>query len=661
MSVTLGAVGNTVTFATVALSAAALSASSDILELSGRRGLETLLRQAETVRTQAAKALGIDIDRVPRVQGNSDGFLPSQAYGVYISAINEIHINPQLVAKHPDLFPLEDVVPHEALVHGYLSNVRTAWAHQFPEQVQEETINLLTEQVRKGEAGSIVRKVVTKQPPKGSLLPQIQSTVQGSLEIPAEQRNKVYELMENLVLGYDTWVDKAHKFATPKLSEHATQIIRQLAEDMPGHTAATEKAITEYIEANLPQLTALRRKVIKTLIHQKKEVILADIPVLTRRERGLVADALKTFLENPERYTRQTDTQSPPELNSEAIRLLKGLLPEFSSFTRIVDSPELAVGQLSEYLNAQLLRGALLRQEAIIPKNERLSSVVKPLTQGEIAEAKQSFRGFISTVEGNLKVLAGQQTDNVIFSYTLGAWEELLARKTSSTFRLKRISSDIVRLKKVNANPSQNSALQAAIELQRRLQNDLRLIELSERYVALMRELDSVPRDPQVAREVEGIKQKIRACRKRLVKVESAQTRLDKKNSAPVNKQVGIDGISRSVRSMPSDESRLFLEGMSLKKTMEGLRQQMAALTEPENIIKTEQGRKLLEERGRLLDEIRQIAPNGTIHPLPAFFFKSTTEHAKYHKALSNAVLGAMFSDAITSGNTAKVSGIFDN
>jgi hypothetical protein len=605
-----------------------------------QESMESLKSKAEAFRQEAAAFLGINPERVPLIEPRGEDFLPSHALGAFFPALNETHLNYKMVQAFPQLFRLDDIVTHEALVHSYLGNVRTAWAHQFPDEFAQTAAQLVTDQVRRGETGPLLQKVTTNhQRLKVVMSEAFQEKITGKLGLPQAEEELTQGLLANIVQEMEGWVHRDHKFAPAHLTDHTRQAIAALTPQLSswvarygGDNAKAAQALSQHVENHMNELFQLRRQVVKEVCSGLQSPVLVEFPHLAATERERLAETLHQIFSSPKEFIRQGASTQPPELTPAALALLeREVLPHIHS---LPGNKAKVFRTVKDYSNAQLLRLQLLKQQSIVPNAYRLPSVTLPLTPAEKEHAQKSLQGFLSTVEGNLKVSNGDQSADAVFSYTLGAWEELMARKTASEFSLKRVSDKIAHLEKtVGAN---DPVLVQARKLQAGLENDMQMVALCQQYVKLNEQLAALPKNPDKLKAIQQLKVELAMAKRQLFHQNRALKDLAIKNEAGA--AVSVKGNQKTMEySISPEDFALYDRADALSSRISQLDAQLSEARQLKNLVSGPEAEAILAQKEQLLRQIRDIAPHSTINPLPPDFFHTLKAHADHHSPIAFA------------------------
>ena len=437
----------------------------------------------------------------------------------------------------------------------------------------------------------------------------------------------------------------------------AGAIISSIILENPDDPKQSKRIIDcKYMEA--PHLPAnLRIKAVRLLekfFNSHKDIFIkdeeAELPALTTNEKREITELLN-------------DNDS------------KDFISQFTHYDHIDPEQNLELARqdaqdvLLQYFNSQILRTKIFFDTSAIPEDARRPEITDtPMNSEEIEEAKLYLRGYFSTIEGNAKVQFSQEgdllfgpSDDEIFSYTLGAFEEREAEKNSSRYQLLETNEKLTD----ETSPVEKDKLTQQADA---FKSDLALFELASQFVENQKQIASAPKNTDVLREVNREKIELRHCLNRKEQIESEMQRLSQERQ-----HEAVKDEHGSTRELHEDESKLLFENLELNEKISDLQTKIKRERDPKEILDLSEKNKteneaLLASRERLLLAMQELAPSCTTVHLPPILFKSQDDLQRHAEKLlqklgidPGKVLGAVISDVIEKElpNAQHIPGVF--
>lgn len=459
----------------------------------------------------------IDMERIPRLYNNREGILPSKLGGAYSSALNRtILTNEKGANKWSYPMGLYETVSHEG-THGFLANIRAAFAHQHPEEYEKTLLEIIDKSVRKGEQGVIIKGYKAEKGFKGLFQNTISSIIpENEKLIP---KDKHLEFLEEIIVkdfsGTCDYAVRANKYATSRLTEKATaKIKKELVPLMADQSPESQQKLINQIESELPQLFSLKPRFVKIAEDMNNKIEFMKAPELSSQERVHIADFVGNILQNKERFTKTVSETEPPQLTENAKHIIeKELIPKLKEFTSHTESTKKATEIITDYLHAQITRLHLLKNTSIASSTaEKLPSIGKALTGAEKQLAKKSLENSLACLEGNARLVQnikkGKLPDEDTIMQYMFNWEELQARRMSYRYMAGKLDKKIERLQLVK-HPSSKQAesqLQEAQKSKEEFKNNLKLLDLIQERMQLKQKTSSAPKDGKTLEKIAALK-----------------------------------------------------------------------------------------------------------------------------------------------------------
>lgn len=412
-------------------------------------------------------------------------------------------------------------------------------------------------------------------------------------------------------------------------------------------------------------------------------------PYYTTQMRQKIADTLKIFFDNHNTLftTPEETTYELPKLTTDELQMVSSLLDD-SDFNKLIEQhtyhDELDSTQnhakarnqandtLVRYFEAMLLRTGVLYSTGAMSKAVQNLVPTTPMTDTEIESAKESLKGYLSTLEGNLKVQHPESnssisgpTEEETFGYTLGASEERQAEINAAEFQLNEIDSGVVHTQ----GPSRAN-----------LEADTILMGLANRYIEILKRIDLAPKSIEAIREINKLKHRLRLCNQRSDIVKERSKRIHKElwkrlEEAPevtegvvvetetgtsTTRDIGIQ-LSDKDRRVLDEENNLSEEAFDLELSI-GEKSSCTLSSSDEHKAENE---KLLAERKEILIAMHKVAPYSTSLSLPRIVFETDEDHTAYNNKLTNLVggaeqvLGMVIVEGLERNQFKKIEGVF--
>ncbi|NLF83741.1 MAG: hypothetical protein GX568_07145, partial [Candidatus Gastranaerophilales bacterium] len=464
----------------------------------------------------------IDMERLPRLYDNGDRFLPPGSGGGYIPILNKTHLtNEKGDNKWKYPLGLYEVVTHEG-THGLLANLRAAFAIQHPEEYEKVLSEIIDKSIRNGESESILKSFKTDKRIKGFIKQAISENIPVETHLIPKDKHQEFlgETLFKELSGNYEYVIRANKYAKPNLTEKGIEKIKaELVPLLTDQSTENQKRLIKQVESELPQLFALKQKVIGVMHSVPDETEFMKTPELSPQERNNVADFVGNIWKGKERYIRTVNEFETPQLTEEAKQILeKDIMPKLNEFVKMKENPESAVKEITDYVQAQITRLTVLKDITKAScNNEKLPSIGKTLTKSEKQLAKKSMENLLPCLEGNARfqqVLKKRRIpDEETAMQYMFSWEELQANRTSYRYLAGKLDDKITKLKahiaKHPASKQAESQLQEAIKLREEFKNNVTLLDLVQQRTELKQEIASAPKDTGTLEKIKELKAKL--------------------------------------------------------------------------------------------------------------------------------------------------------
>ena len=386
-----------------------------------------------------------------------------------------------------------------------------------------------------------------------------------------------------------------------------------------------------------------------------------DAPYLPQELRKELATVLDLLFKNHDEIFTTTDPDYRPRLSKKEKKILATLLDtdtaadfisQYKYHENLSDEENYtlakkeACSKLVKYMEAQLFRTLLLHQNATVTDENVLRAISFPMSeantimsQDEIEKSVASLQGYLSTLEGNLRVqypakdtLFATPSPEEVMSYCLGAYEEREAERSAARFMTSELKEEM----SSPSNAGNETKLRKISERISSQDANIRFLKLADDYAELKTQIGALPQNIETLREIHLVKDQLKRCRTKLQEVDSLQNRLIVERE-PKEKTVNADGSVTYSRVLGEDESALFCQTEGLRKQIAKHEKTIIEKSKPENLfdfsqIKDEEN-PLIKQK-KLLEMMKTLIPETDfIITLPQNLFNSNQDWQDYQKS----------------------------
>lgn len=353
-------------------------------------------------------------------------------------------------------------------------------------------------------------------------------------------------------------------------------------------------------------------------------------PQLSTQERMLLVNSLKKL--EPKLIIGYIG-----KLNEHGINTVKtNIIPHLSEYKKtLIGTPqeveEKCLQKITDYINSFFCRRNLLISNLTSKDHVDLKTNIEtPLSETEKVLAKESLEELLYTKEGsiliNLKL--GSFLDIPNKSYFM-SYEEKLARRQDSEFRLNKINQKIETIKTNGLNPAKKLLKEKQI-----LENNLNLLDLADELQIIERKIIHAPKDQNKLIQIGKIV-------KNAADIQNNNPEFTKIRKYIKELNLNLKGKTVKERNLlirnnlPPEKVYLFNLYLEYYKNLA----QYNKLNVPYKLLANTKENKILKTDFLIiLDKIKKISMDCDLSALPKMFFRTKADYIKYYKNSSQII-----------------------
>jgi len=341
-------------------------------------------------------------------------------------------------------------------------------------------------------------------------------------------------------------------------------------------------------------------------------------PQLSLQERKILVDAIS-------KKGECLAAMDMWKLSDEGVNSTKDtLMPYLIDYKKTIGVPpakteEECLKRITDYINAFAARKSLLYGELTSNQLKDLEKNLQtPLTEKEKDLAKNSLSGNLETKEGILAMdNDSYNLYDISFESYFVSYEEKLARKYASKYRLEKINQKIDSINSQGITPGQN-----VLTEKKTVENNLKVLELIDQFEALEQEIVSAPKNPAKLLELNSLIYEIKSFynNPETEELKDLVKALSKNNKG----RIVIRPIYFIINNLPQEKADL------LDDLVENIHK-YNRLSSPERLLaNTPENNNLKQNYYKKLEEIRELSMGCDLTALSKTFFKTRDNYFEY-------------------------------
>ncbi len=342
-----------------------------------------------------------------------------------------------------------------------------------------------------------------------------------------------------------------------------------------------------------------------------KSVLMARPYIPLREDRQKIANFIEWIVKNNHYQVLNGEAQFTEKVKQKIEALCESLESFWPLYFNENDSPdkqetdaEFGGEQLGSYIKAQLYRyDMVMNHSTVLDKNFNRKNFEIPLKASERKQAIQSIKEFLLTQEANALIhFPPTYLFNLAYAepfYFFGNYEERLAHINGYRNQLRELNQKIIQLKQEDLE----NELSKAKNLKDKLENNIKIMALGQRYSELVVAVNQLPRNKDVEKRRIALLNPLAFAEQALTQELNAYNADKNEDKKPPN----------------SLKEKALAFGKLVKKYYD--------LSDPEVLFEvSEQRNAALQGAKKIVEEMKLLIKNSTIAIQTPFLFNSFEE-----------------------------------